>query len=53
MKSISPKNVLFTLVTSRTYNVRLTENRKAQIDSGGPGLSVGYLTILLAIRYSY
>ena len=48
MKNISPKNVLFPLVTSRIYSIRLTANRRAQIDSGVPGLSFGYLTILLA-----
>ena len=48
MKNISPKNVLFTLVTSRTYSIRLTANWRAYIDSGDPGLSFGYLTILLA-----
>ena len=42
-----PKTYFFTLVTSRTYSIRLTANRKAQIDSGDPGLSFGYLTILL------
>ena len=48
MKNIYPKNVLFPLVTSRTYSIRLTADRRAHIDSGDPGLSVGYLTILLA-----
>ena len=48
MKNISLKNVLFPLVTSRTYSIRLTANRRVQIDGGDPGLSVGYLTILLA-----
>ena len=43
-----PKNVLFTLVTSRTYSIRLTANLRAQINSGDPGLSFAYLTILLA-----
>ena len=35
-------------MTSRTYSIRLTANLGAQIDSGDPGLSFGYLTILLA-----
>ena len=34
-------------MTSRTYSIRLTTNLRAQIDSGDPGLSFGYLTILL------
>ena len=38
----------FRLVTSPTYSIRLTANRRAQIDSGDPGLSFGYLTILPA-----
>ena len=36
------------MVTSRTYSIRLTANPGAQIDSRDPGLSFGYLTILLA-----
>ena len=36
------------LVTSRTYSIRLIANMRAQIDSEDPGLSFGYLTILLA-----
>ena len=36
------------MVTSRTYSIRLTANLRAQVDSGGPGLSFGCLTILLA-----
>ena len=48
MKKHFQKNVLFPLVTSRTYRIRLTPNLRAQIDSGDPGLSFGYLTILLA-----
>ena len=43
-----PKNVIFYLVTSGTYSIRLTTNLKVQIDSGDPGLSFGYLTILPA-----
>ena len=35
-------------MTSRTYSIRLTANLRAQIDSEDPGLSFGYLTILLA-----
>ena len=38
----------FTLVTFCTYSIRVTANLRAQIDSGDPGLSFGYLTILLA-----
>ena len=48
MKNISPKTYFFLLVTSCAYSIRLTANRRAQIDSGDPGLSFGYLTILLA-----
>ena len=48
MKNFSPKTYFFPLVTSRTYSIRLTANQRAQIDSGDPGLSFGYLTILLA-----
>ena len=40
--------LLFPLVTSCTYSIRLTANPRAQIDSGDPGLSFGYLAILLA-----
>ena len=43
-----PKKYFFSLVTSRTYSIRLTTNLRAHIDSGDPGLSFGYLTILLA-----
>ena len=43
-----PKTIFFGLVTSGSYSIRLTANRRAQIDSGDPGLSFGYLTILLA-----
>ena len=35
-------------MTCRTYSIRLTANLRAHIDSGDPGLSFGYLTILLA-----
>ena len=38
----------FLFVISRTYSIRLTANRRAQIDSGDPGLLFGYLKILLA-----
>ena len=48
MKNISQKTYFFRLVTSRTNSIRLTANRRAQIDGGDPGLSFGYLTILLA-----
>ena len=36
----------FSLVTYHTYSIRLTANRRAQIDRGDPGLSFGYLTIV-------
>ena len=36
------------LLTSRTYSIKLTANLRAQIDSEDPVLSFGYLTILLA-----
>ena len=43
MKKI-PKNTYFlSLVTSGTYNIKLTANRRAQIDSGDPELSFGIL----------
>ena len=35
-------------MTSRTYSIRLTANLRTHIDSGDPGLSFGYLTIVLA-----
>ena len=45
----NPKKTIFLfLVTSRIYSIRLTANLRTQIDSKGPGLSFGYLTILLA-----
>ena len=47
-KNITSKNNIFSLVTSRTYSIRLIANLRAQIDSGDPALSFGYLTILLA-----
>ena len=37
-------------MTSRTYSIRLTANLRAQVDSGDPVLSFGYLTSLLASR---
>ena len=40
--------MFLSLVTSRTYSIRLTANLRAKIDSGDPGLSFGFLTILLA-----
>ena len=43
-----PKNDIFCLVTSGSYSIRLTANRRTQIDSVDPGLSLSYLTILLA-----
>ena len=47
-QTFHPKTYFFPLVTSRTYSIRLTDNLRAQIDSADPGLSFGYLTILLA-----
>ena len=47
-KALPKKRYFLSLVTSRTYNIRLTANRRAQIDSGDPGLSFGCLIILLA-----
>ena len=47
-KNITQKTIFLSLVTSPTYSIRLTANRKAQIDSGDPGLSFGCITILLA-----
>ena len=48
-KALPQKRYLFLcLVTSGTYSIRLTANRRAQIDIGDPGLSFGYLKILLA-----
>ena len=52
-KTLSQKTIFFSLVTSRTYSIRLTANLSAQLDSRDPGLSFGYLTILLASRYNY
>ena len=40
--------IFLALVTFRTYSIRLIANLRAQIDSGDPGLSFDYLTILLA-----
>ena len=45
-KNIIQKTIFLSLVTSRT--IRLTANLRAQIDSGDPWVSFGYLTILLA-----
>ena len=47
-KNISQKTYFFPFVTSRIYSICLTTNLRAQIDSGDPGLSFDYLTILLA-----
>ena len=47
-KHYPKKRYFLSLVTSRTYSIRLTANLRAQIDSGDPGLSFGCLTILLA-----
>ena len=48
MKNITQKTIFLSLVTSPTYSIRLTANRRAQIDSRDPGLSFGCITILLA-----
>ena len=49
MKKHYPKKTIFlSLVTSRTYSIRLTANLRAQINSGDTGLSFDCLTILLA-----
>ena len=48
MKNITQKTIFLALVTSRTYSIKLIANMRAQIDSGDPELSFGYLTILLA-----
>ena len=48
MKKHYPKKTFLVLVTTRTYSIKLIANLRAQIDSGDPGLSFGYLTILLA-----
>ena len=48
MEKHYPKTIFFSLVTSRTYSIRLTANRRAQIDRGDPGQSYGYLAIVLA-----
>ena len=48
MKKHFLKKAFLSLVTSGTYSIRLTDNLSVQIDSGYPGLSFGYLTILLA-----
>ena len=47
-KTLPQKTIFLSLVISPTYNIRLTANLRAQIDSGDPGLSFGCLTILLA-----
>ena len=47
-KTLPQKTIFLSLVTSRTYSIRLTANLRAQIDSGDPGLSFGCLTTLLA-----
>ena len=47
-KTLPQKTTFLSLVTSRIYSIRLTANLRAQIDSGDPGLSFSYLTILLA-----
>ena len=47
-KIFPQKTIFLSLVTSRTYSIRLTVNLRAQIDSGDPGLSFDHLIILLA-----
>ena len=47
-KNISQKTYFFPFVTPRTYSIKFTANQGAQLDSEDPGLSFGYLTILLA-----
>ena len=47
-KTFPRKTYFFPLVTFRFYSIRLTANPRAQIDSADPGLSFGYLAILLA-----
>ena len=47
-KNITQKTIFLSLVTSPTYSIRLTANRRAQINSEDPGLSFGCITILLA-----
>ena len=49
-KLFSPKTYFFPLVTSRTCNIRLTANLRAQIGSRDQELSFGYLKILLTSR---
>ena len=46
--ALPQKTIFLSLVTSRTYSIRLTANLRAQIDSGDTGLSFGCLTFLLA-----
>ena len=40
--------IFLSLMTSHKYSIRVTANLRTQSDSGDPGLSFGYLTILLA-----
>ena len=47
-KTLSQKMIFLPLVTSRTYSIRLIANLMAQVDSKDPGLSLGYLTVLLS-----
>ena len=51
-KTLPQKTVFLALVTSRTYSIRPIANLRAQIDSWDPGLSLGYLTILLATPFA-
>ena len=48
MENITRNMIFLSLVTSGTYSIRLTANRRTQVDSEDPGLSSDYLTILLA-----
>ena len=47
-KTLRQKTYFFSLVTSRTYSIRLTANPRKQIDSRDPWLSFGCLAILIA-----
>ena len=47
-KTLPQKTISLSLVTSRTYSIRLTANLRAQVDSGDSGLLFGCLTILIA-----
>ena len=47
-KHYPKKTIVLSLVTSRTYSIRLTDNLRTQIDSGDPGLSFDCLAMLPA-----